>query len=67
MYILSAMDDMDLQDWAIIKGIARDLFKDNQYEGDQVKCYIAAFLIWCAQNDVEIKILDHRNDSGTVH
>jgi hypothetical protein len=67
MTILTALEELDLKDWATIKSIARELYNAKQYEEDQVKCYIAAFLIWCAQNDFEIKILDHEFDPSTVH
>ena len=73
MYVLTALEELDLKDWAEIKTVARELFKSEQLitEGDnrpdQVKCYIAAFLMWCADNELEIKVIDHGKAESKLH
>ena len=61
------LDQLTAQDWANIRSIALDLYKQPSYAGDTPKCYIAAFLVYCMENDLEIDNTAEFETSNIVH
>lgn len=62
----NALDENRLseKEWAEIRVIAHQLYRENRFEGNQLRCAVAAFLIWINE---KAAVIESETISEMVH